>query len=403
MSKLKVAVVMSNISPVPAVRGGATENMMTHLIEINEKNNKMKLTFFSPYDKEAEIEAKKYKNTKILFYPGNRIWDWLCCLPYRFLRKVTNGKTYLKTNFIKWCIKNIHHNDYDVVVVEGNYFQILQLKKAINVPIILHMHIDGLNIKTDNGKNIVDSCAGIFAISDYCKNRIVEIDSNQAGKVYVLKNMIDTSLFSPDGVDKIDFKKNFLKKYGIRNEKKVIVYCGRVTEVKGVKELIEAFLKLDDPESFLFIIGSSVYKDGSKTKYYRELEKMAGNRRNIVFLGYIDQKELPKYYCCAAISVVPSKWQEAAGNVIPESLACGVPVIASRRGGIPEYADERACILVDCDEKFVDNLKDALAKMTTDEKLYSGKKAVTRSIAIQYDKHNYYTHFYDLITEVLKG
>lgn len=397
----KIALIIGSSRPVPAVRGGATQTMMTHLIEQNETYNELEITVYSYYDKEASAIAKEYKNTKVMYYRGNLKWDFLRGLPTRLLRKLSGGRCYVRSNFVRWCITDIRMGNYDAVIVEGNYFQILQLKKALSNPIILHVHIDGLNIDTDSGKRILDACAGVFAISNYCKQRIVQIDPAQAGKVYVLKNMIDVEHFDISRHSK--FRDVFRRQLGIQHHQKLIVFCGRVAEAKGVKELIQAFIELDDKNIFLAIIGSSVYRDGKKTHYYTQLVKIAEGCSRIAFLGYIPQKELPKYYAAADISVVPSKWQEAAGNVIPESMACNLPVIATRRGGIPEYADEAACILVDCNEHLVSNLVSALQMLITDQKVYEEKKSQARNVALQYDKTIYYRNFCDLVDHVLKG
>lgn len=400
MRVFKIAFISGSARPVPAVCGGATETMMTHLFEENEVHHKLDITYYSYWNAEAERIARTYRNTNISYYHPSSI-DKFATYPSRFLRKITNGRTYVRYPFVRWCAKEINAENFDGVIIEGNYYQTLQLRKAIKTPIILHMHIDGLNVETDNGKNIINACKGIFAISQYCKKRIVQIDPTQEKKVHVLKNTIDVSHFNSEGNE--NAAAEIRQKYGIRPEQKLIVFCGRVTQEKGVRELLEAFLKLDDPNTFLFIIGSSVYKDGQKTKHFQFLEKMAEKHENVKFIGFIDQKDLPKYYSAADISVVPSICQEAAGNVIPESMGCGLPVIATRRGGIPEYADESACILVDADEKLSDHLAEAIHSLTTNEQLYQSKREHARVVALQYDKSYYYNNFCDLVVKVLQG
>ncbi|MGC9107033.1 MAG: glycosyltransferase, partial [Infirmifilum sp.] len=73
---------------------------------------------------------------------------------------------------------------------------------------------------------------------------------------------------------------------------------------------------------------------------YREyVEAMVKNLRlgsNVRFLGYVEQDRLSLLYNAADLTVVPS-YSEGAPLVIPESLACGTPVIATNVGGNPEY------------------------------------------------------------------
>jgi hypothetical protein len=59
---------------------------------------------------------------------------------------------------------------------------------------------------------------------------------------------------------------------------------------------------------------------------------------NIKMLGYVEHELLPLLYNAADITIVPS-YSEGAPLVIPESLACGTPVIATNVGGNPEYLE----------------------------------------------------------------
>lgn len=397
---MKIALITGSRRPIPATLGGATQTMMNHLIDVNEEKKDFEFVIYSYYEKEAENLSKKYSETKFRYYHERKVADFLYMLPYRILRKVTNGKTYIKSNFVKWCIKNINDDKPDVVIIEGNYFQTLQLRKKITIPLILHMHIDGLNVDTDNGKNILDSCKAVIAISNYCKNRIEQIDPSQKEKIYLLKNTIDTDHFCVS--DDNQFRKQFRKNHGINDEDKVIIYCGRVTKVKGVNEALEAFAQLENKKTYFLIVGSNVYKDGKVDQYMKEIQsnaKKMGNR--VIFTGYIPQKDLPNYYAAADISIVPSLWQEAAGNVIIESLSCDRPVVASTQGGIAEYADKTCCKLVNCDENFVSGLTTALTELIENKNAYEEMKSHARNTALKYDKKEYYKNFKMLITKIM--
>lgn len=396
---MKIALVTANMSPVPATRGGATETMLTHLLDVNEEKRNHQFFVYSTYESEAEEKSHQYQASVFRYYHNSKV-DFLCGLPYRIMRKLTFGKTYIKSNFIRWCVQKIKEDQPDVIVIEGNYFQTLQLRHALDTPLVLHMHIDGLHRGTDNARNIVNACKGIIVISDYCRKRVTEIDPAQSSKIHILKNTIDVAHFDASG--RTAFRNGFRKAHGIEERDIVFVYCGRLDEVKGVKEAIVAFSQIPDKNSYMLVIGSSVYKDGKKNAYVQQLEKQSeklGGR--VIFTGYVSQEDLPNYYASCDISLVPSKCQEAAGNVTIEALACGLPVIATKQGGIPEYADEAGCLLVDCDERLTDHLQEAMETLMQDKDLYQKKKVNARSIALKYDKYHYYSNFCDLIEEVM--
>ena len=66
-------------------------------------------------------------------------------------------------------------------------------------------------------------------------------------------------------------------------------------------------------------------------------------------MGHLDQEEAARVLNIADVSVVPSR-EEAFGLVAIEALACGVPVIATNRGGLPDFIDESVGALVDAEE-----------------------------------------------------
>lgn len=397
----KIMLIAASTTPIPATRGGATETMMSHLIDVNEIEKKVQFVICSYYDEEAEKLSHNYKNSKFCYYYGNYRVDDLCLLPYRVLRKVSGGRTYLCSNFIRWCVKRIKEEQPDCILVEGNHFQVLQLSRETSLPIILHMHIDGLNITTDNGKRIVNACKGVIVISEFCAKRVCEIDAFQSQKVYVLKNTIDVDHFKCEKDD--FFKKQFYRRNGLEKDDKGIMYCGRLDDQKGIGELLEAFIKIEQEGLYLLVIGSSAYKDGKKNAFVRELENRAAKSgKKIIFTGYVSQNELPKYFSLPMISVVPSKCQEAAGNVIIESLACELPVVATKRGGIPEYADESACLLVDCDSFLVEHLRMAIERLIFNPDVYLKKKKSARAISLQYDKNHYYSEFIRVVNSIVE-
>lgn len=399
MQRYKIALITGSERPIPQTQGGATQTMMTHVLDENEFHNKLQIDVFSYYESEAKKKSQSYRNSKFFYYNPRKTVDFLYTLFFRFLRKITRGKSYIRTNFVKFCIEQIKKDDYDAVLIEGNYFQVLQFRKALKNKIILHMHIDGLHTKTDNAKNIVDACSGIFAISDYCRANINSIDASCAQKTFTLKNTIDTEHF----IRNEEQRKKIREKYNIKENQTVFAFCGRISEQKGVLELVQAFNKIaEKSNAILVIIGSSAYLNGKPTKYTQKVENAAsllGDR--VIFTGFISQQELPAYYSAADILVVTSLWKEAAGNITIEGMATSLPIIASKTGGIPEYADEKACVMVDIDDNFVSNLANAMNFLleNEDERINMSKQA--RDCALVYHKSNYYKNLCELIDKIL--
>ena len=67
----KICLIIPNVFPVPAVKGGACEQLVTDFINENEKYKKLDITVISPFDEEAEQRSKIYNYTKFKYIQVN--------------------------------------------------------------------------------------------------------------------------------------------------------------------------------------------------------------------------------------------------------------------------------------------------------------------------------------------
>ena len=89
-------------------------------------------------------------------------------------------------------------------------------------------------------------------------------------------------------------------------------------------------------------------------------------KNQIVFTGFIPYSEMPAYLQLADVAVVPSVWDDPFPTSVLEAQALGLPIIATRRGGIPEEVSDENAILLNTDEHFVDNLVAAILDLYND-------------------------------------
>jgi len=110
-----------------------------------------------------------------------------------------------------------------------------------------------------------------------------------------------------------------------------VLFVGRLSPEKGVKILIEAWKQAGIQDRDLWIVG-----EGPLRGY---LEGLARPSPNIRFAGFLHGAELRQRWLNAAITIVPSIWEEAFGRILIESWAHRVPVLAARIGALPELIE----------------------------------------------------------------
>lgn len=173
----------------------------------------------------------------------------------------------------------------------------------------------------------------VVAVSDQVRAHLIGDFGVAPDRVELIYNGIDAGRFLPKTQDEREFEKT---KMGLAPRAKVIGHIGRLSSVKGQRFLIEAVERLvaAGRDIRCLLIG-----DGPEEK---NLRRLVSERRleGVVFL-YSSVKRTDLALSVMDVFVMPSL-QEGLGLSILEAQASGVPVVASRVGGIPTAVDDRA-------------------------------------------------------------
>lgn len=152
-------------------------------------------------------------------------------------------------------------------------------------------------------------------------------------KIHVIYPGIETKLFSPKDPSQLR------KKLGLTAF--TIGYFGRITKEKGIKDLIDASNKLDFSHQLLLI------GNGPDKEYFKTLSD------KIVWVDAVPSDKLSGYYSALDAFALPSRtgknWKEQFGRVLVEAMLCGVPVIGSSSGEIPNVIGEAGLVFKEQD------------------------------------------------------
>ncbi|MFZ5635063.1 MAG: glycosyltransferase family 4 protein [Pseudomonadota bacterium] len=132
-----------------------------------------------------------------------------------------------------------------------------------------------------------------------------------------------------------------------RGAKKLVVFAGRLVPQKGLRFLLHAFREIGAARDDLLLVvaGDGIESHTYALRTFAERDPvLAANTR---FVGRLDRPQLQALYARAAMAIVPSLY-EPFGYAATEAMAAGVPVIASRMGGLAEIIEhDRSGILVE--------------------------------------------------------
>jgi glycosyltransferase involved in cell wall biosynthesis len=213
------------------------------------------------------------------------------------------------------------------------------------------------------------------------------------------------SAFVPLGVDLEQFRPmdvaELKRQLGLTEF--VFGYFGRISPEKGIHLLVEAVAQLQ-PRCQLLI---DRFADTAGDKQYLadliELAQARGIANRIVFFD-ADHTDMPRYMNCADCAVLPSlttaRMKEQYGRVIPEAMACNVPVVGSSSGTIPYMIGDAGLIFPEGD---VGALQDSLARIMRDASLRQrlageGRKRAATVFSLQVEVDTYRQVFHELAT-----
>lgn len=246
----------------------------------------------------------------------------------------------------------------DIIQVENRPRYVIENKKRNpDAKVCLSLHsvtfISKKKISIEELKESLNLADRIIVNSNFINQYIIQQIPSVGNKIVVNHLGANNKHYTPATDDEY---KQFLRLHaecGL-NTGPVILYSGRLNKLKGVHNLLRAMplILRSFPSAKLVIVGSANYRKHKNSSYTKKLKDLAeGLGGNVIFKPHTHADDLVIWFQMSDIFVCPLTTAEAFGLVNVEAMSCGLPVVASETGGIPEVvAHNQTGLLVPMDK-----------------------------------------------------
>lgn len=229
------------------------------------------------------------------------------------------------------------HIEKKITILDAHYLYpdciaAVRIARELQIPIVVSARgTDGhlIGNMSGPGKQIREACnaaSAVVAVSEALGEHLIQIGVDR-DKINIVKNGCDVDAFAPR-------EGNAIKP---PSAGRVILGIGRLVKAKGWHLAVDVMANIKDtfPDVILKIAGRGVERDALETQV-----RARGLDGRVQFLGEVDHDKIPPLLWNADRLLLPS-FREGHPNVVVEAVAAGVPVIATKAGGIPEIIDDR--------------------------------------------------------------
>ena len=206
------------------------------------------------------------------------------------------------------------------------------------------------------------------SISRYLAQRSRRM-GNQKGEIILLPNGVDLDVFQAKL--SIEEKNALRQSLNIQTDEFVLISVSRLVLKNAISDVIKAvnfLLYKSGIKVKLLLLGS-----GPDEKILKTLATKQGVAEQVLFLGYKNYAEIPKYLEISDVFIRPSL-SEGLGNAFLESMAIGVPVVGTKVGGIPDFLTDGETGLF-CETSSPSSIALAIEKYHKDKELYQKIKS----------------------------
>lgn len=211
----------------------------------------------------------------------------------------------------------------------------------------------------------LNNCSLVVANTGWTKERLTEKGVDPKS-IKVITGGCDTNIFEPL-IDKTDVR----QRLGFRSDETILLVASNLVSDKALDVMLHAISRLVKK---YFLLRYIVVGTGPEESKLKALVEKLGINSNVSFVGHKTQQELKSYYQASDIYVQASR-VETMGRTYMEAGACGIPVVASRVGGVPSVVEDGKNGLLINNPESVDELVETIEIVLQQPKLRSSMGA----------------------------
>ncbi|WP_455660823.1 glycosyltransferase [Pradoshia sp.] len=348
--KVKIALICTEKLPVPSIRGGAIQVLIDGVLPYLNHFNEV--TVYSVDD--PILQNKEMKDG------------------IEYIRAPRDG--YVENIYTELAKKAVKGETYDLIHVFNRPLDVLTYKLAMpKSRFVLSLHNEMFTekkITTKAAQAVIDSVEKIMTVSEFIAKTITDRFPSAKGKVQPVYSGLDLTKYTPIWDKDIQEKRTALRKQYKVNDKKVILFVGRLSKVKGPEILLEAMKSVlkAEPNAVIVIVGSRWFSDERIDSYGRMLRDLADSlgKNKVIFTGFVPPSEIPSLYLLGDLFVCSSQWEEPLARVHYEAMGAGLPIITTNRGGNAEVVHHGVNGIVLDDYQNPQTFSDAIIDLLSD-------------------------------------